>query len=195
MLPELSLHVLDICENAVYAKASLIEVLVEVDIDEDRMMIRIADNGAGMSKEQIAQVTDPFYTTRTTRKIGLGVPFFKQACEQTGGSLVIDSAPGRGTTLTATLTISSIDRMPLGDMTSTVHALITTHEDIDFCYRFRIVKEDARDKETGFDMDTREMRTLLAGVPFHTPEVSLYIKDYLRDNMREAYQAAGIRDL
>jgi hypothetical protein len=131
-----------------------------------------------MSQEQIAHVEDPFYTTRTTRKVGLGIPFFKYAALSTGGTFTIDSTIGVGTIVTATFCLSHIDRMPLGDMTSTMHALITLNSQIDFLYIYQIDNKK-------FTLDTREFRNILGDVPFDTPEVSSYVKDYLSENKIE----------
>ena len=135
-----------------------------MDVDEaaDTLTITIEDNGCGMTKEQVSHVTDPFFTTRTTRKIGLGVPFFKMAAESTGGSFAIQSEPGTGTKVTAVFGLSHIDRMPLGDMSMTVHNLMVYHEEVDFRYRYAC---DGRE----FVLDTREMKEMLGDVPLHSP--------------------------
>ena len=101
MMPEIALNILDIAENSVRAGASLIEITVSVQSQEDTLTVVITDNGCGMTQEEKEMVQDPFYTTRTTRKVGLGVPFFKQAAESTGGSFRIDSEKGKGTAVTA----------------------------------------------------------------------------------------------
>jgi hypothetical protein len=103
------------------------------------------------------------------------VPFFKYAAESTGGSFTIQSEPGTGTTVTAVFTLSHIDRMPLGDITSTIHTLVVYHPDTEFLYRYRY-------NDRSFVLDTREFREVLDGVPFDTPEISEYIKDYLSEN-------------
>ena len=175
MMTEISLNVLDVAENSTRAGASLVRITVAADTAADRLSITIADNGCGMTPEQVAQVTDPFYTSRTTRKVGLGVPFFKYAAESTGGSFTIQSEPGTGTTVTAVFTLSHIDRMPLGDITSTIHTLVVYHPDTEFLYRYRY-------NDRSFVLDTREFREVLDGVPFDTPEISEYIKDYLSEN-------------
>ena len=178
MLPEISLHVLDTAENSVRAGAAFVEIEVAVSTAEDSLSITIKDNGSGMDPEQVQRVTDPFFTTRTTRKVGLGVPFFKQATEISGGSFQITSEKGKGTVLTARFVLSSIDRMPLGDMSMTVHNLMVYHEEVDFRYRYAC---DGRE----FVLDTREMKEMLGDVPLHSPEVSAFIMDYLKENHRE----------
>ena len=174
-MTELSLHVLDIAENSTKAKASLVTISVSVDTPSDRLVITIIDDGCGMTAEQVARVTDPFFTTRTTRKVGLGVPFFKMAAEATGGTFSISSVPDAGTTVRAEFVFSHIDRMPLGDMNATIHQLILMHQDCDFLYTYEF---DNR----SFTLDTREVRAILEGIPFDTPEVSSYLKDYLSEN-------------
>ena len=114
MMPEIAMNILDVAENSVRAGASLIRITVDISRELDRLNIVIEDNGCGMTAEQVAHVTDPFFTTRTTRKVGLGVPFFKMAAESTGGSFSIESVPGQGTVVTAVFGLSHIDRMPLG---------------------------------------------------------------------------------
>ena len=175
MLPEISLNVLDVSENSTRAGASLVEIRVTVDEARDRLAIVIADDGCGMTPEQVSHVTDPFFTTRTTRKVGLGIPFFKFAAESTGGSFSIQSEPGKGTTVTAVFGLSHIDRMPLGDITSTIHTLVVYHPDTDFVYQYRF-------NGRSFTMDTRQFRQILGDVPFDTPEVSDYIREYLNEN-------------
>ena len=181
MLTELSLHILDIAENSTRANASFIEIDVMVNLTEDTISITITDDGCGMNSEQLAQVTDPFFTTRTTRKIGLGIPFLKQAAESTLGSFSITSVLGKGTTVKAVFGYSHIDRMPLGDLNSTIHTLLLMHPECDFLYRYQV-------NENRFSLDTREFKEILQGIPFHTPEVSAYIKEYLQENETEVNQ-------
>jgi anti-sigma regulatory factor (Ser/Thr protein kinase) len=178
MMTELSLNVLDIANNSIRAKASLIEIKILIQREFDTLTIIITDNGCGMTEEQLKRVEDPFFTTRTTRSVGLGVPFFKMAALSTGGSFEIKSSPGVGTTITAVFKLSHIDRMPLGDMNCTVHTLITLNTHIDLIYTY--VFDDKQ-----FSLDTREFREILSDIPFHNPEVSAYIKAYLEENQFE----------
>lgn len=177
-MPEISLNILDVAENSVRAGASRVEIRVEADTGKNTLSVMIADDGCGMTREQLERVEDPFFTTRTTRKVGLGIPFFKQAAEGTGGTFSIRSEKNKGTVTEAVFVLDSIDRMPLGDMTSTIHTLITGHENMDFCYTYRL---DGKE----FVLDTREMRMILGDVPFHLPEVSGFIREYLETNHRE----------
>ena len=185
-MPEISLNILDVAENSVRAEASLVEITVSVQPEEDTLTVVIRDDGCGMTKEQAARVQDPFFTTRTTRKVGLGVPFFKQAAESTGGSFRIDSEKGKGTTVKAVFGLSHIDRMPLGDISATVQTLIVFNEHIDFRYTYEY---DAK----SFVLDTREMREMLGeGISFSELEVSAFIKDYLETNKEETDGGADI---
>ena len=169
MLPEISLNVLDVSENSTRAGATLVEIRVAASQADDTLTIVIADNGCGMTPEQVSRVTDPFFTTRTTRKVGLGIPFFKYAAESTGGSAVFG--------------LSHIDRMPLGDMNATIHNLIVYHPDTDFCYTYTF-------NGASFTLDTREMREILDGIPLDSPEVSQYIMEYLKENQQEIDKGA-----
>jgi len=179
MMPEISLNILDVAQNSVKAGAKLVTLECLIDTGADTLTVIIDDDGCGMSKEQVEAVTDPFFTTRTTRKVGLGVPFFKMAAESTGGTFEILSEQGKGTKVTCVFILSSIDRMPLGDMVSTVHMLVTQNGNMDFVYRYSV-------DGTEFVLDTREMRAILGDdVSFMEPEVSEYIREYLKENTAE----------
>ena len=178
-MTEISLNVLDVAENSTRAKASLVTITVHADFPEDRLTVIIEDDGCGMTPEQVEQVTDPFFTSRTTRKVGLGVPFFKMAAESTGGSFSIASRPGVGTKVTAVFVLSHIDRMPLGDISTTIHTLVVYHPETDFVYNYQY-------NDRSFTLDTREFRQVLGDIPFDTPDIiSAYIMDYLTENKLE----------
>ena len=178
-MQELSLNVLDVAENSVRAGPTLIEITVEEDTAADLLAITISDNGKGMTEEQVRQVTDPFFTTRTTRRVGLGVPFFKMAAELSGGGPQIRSQPGKGTVVTARFGLGSTDRMPLGDMEGTIRTLVQGSPGIDFVYTRRLDGRELR-------MDTREFRRVLGeGIPLDDPQVLGFLEEYLRENTRE----------
>lgn len=184
MMTEISLNVLDVAQNSVRAGASLIEITVAADSVSDRLTITLSDDGCGMSEEQLRSVTDPFFTTRTTRKIGLGIPFFKQSAELTGGSFEITSTVGVGTKTEAVYVLSSIDRMPLGNMSQTIHSLVTLNTHIDFLYTY---SADGK----SFALDTREFKEILGeDADFAAPEVSAFIMDYLKENHAEVSSLA-----
>ena len=178
-MQELSLEVLDVAENSVRAGAGLIEITVEEDTAADLLSITIRDDGKGMDAETVRRVTDPFYTTRTTRRVGLGVPFFKMAAELSGGDFSIESAPGKGTAVRARFGLTNIDRMPLGDMEGTIRTLVQGSPDIDFVY---VRRRDGRELR----MDTRDFRRELGeGIPLDEPAVLAFLEEYLRENTRE----------
>lgn len=165
---------MDVAQNSVRAEASLVEITVEESDKKDLLVITISDNGCGMTEEQVRQVTDPFFTTRTTRKVGLGVPLFKMSAEQTGGSFSIRSQPGRGTRTQARYVKSHVDMTPLGDINSTISILIRCNPDIDFVYM--------RTTDSGtFTLDTRELREVLQGVSLDTPDVVEWIEQFLEE--------------
>lgn len=172
---ELSLNVLDLAQNSLTAGAALTEIYISEDEAADLLEIVLKDNGSGMAPEQVQRVTDPFYTTRTTRKVGLGIPLFKLAAEQTGGTLQIESAPGIGTELSARFHPSSVDMTPLGDINSTVLLLVRCNPDRDFLFR--------RERNgASFTLDTRELRGVLGEeVPLDSPDVMEWIGAYLEE--------------
>ena len=147
---------------------------MDEDSGADSLTLRVEDDGRGMDADTLQRVRDPFYPTRTTRKVGMGIPLFRMAAEMTGGSLDIVSEPGKGTAVTASFSLSHIDRMPLGDMAGTVTALIRLNPGVDFVYRHTV---DGR----SFEMDTRELRAQLGDVPLSEPDVMEWIDGYLRE--------------
>ena len=175
MMQELSMNILDVAENSVRAGASLVEITVDEKPLSDLLTVTISDNGCGMTPEQVRNVTDPFYTTRSTRKVGLGVPFFKMAAELTGGKLEIRSAVGKGTVVNARFVRSSIDLMPLGDINETISTLIHCNPQIDFLYTRRF-------EDNEMTLDTREFRLILDGIELNDPKVSKFIRDFLAEN-------------
>ncbi len=175
MMQELSMNILDVAENSVRAGACLVEITVDERPRADILSVTVSDNGCGMTPDQVKNVIDPFYTTRSTRKVGLGVPFFKMAAELTGGKLEIQSTVGVGTILKADFVRSSIDLMPLGDINETIGTLIHCNPNIDFVYTRRF--EDAEMK-----LDTREFRRILDGIELNDPQVSKFIREFLAEN-------------
>ena len=177
---ELSLHVLDVAENALEAGASRIEIRVDEGVEADLLRIEIADNGRGMSKELVRNVLDPFCTTRKTRHVGLGLPLFRDAARRCDGSLAIQSEPGRGTVVKATFRLSHIDRAPLGDMPSALIALLLSEHPVDISYHHRV-----GDRE--FQLDTAEIRNELGDVPLNHPTIRDWILQELREGEASLY--------
>lgn len=181
---ELSLNILDIAKNSVKAGADTVYVtLTETD---DTFTMAISDNGCGMKPDFLKTVTDPFSTTRTTRKVGMGIPFLKLAAEQTGGSFKIESKhesaypQDHGTVTTAVFNKNSIDFTPLGDIISTVTTLIQGSPDIRWIFTHTMPQNEV-------SLDTQELKTVLGEVPLDNLEVILWIKGYLE----EAYASAN----
>ena len=175
---ELSLNVLDIAQNSIVAGASLTEIFVKEDTEEKTLLIGIYDNGKGMTPEQVENVKDPFFTTRTTRKVGMGIPLFKLAAEQTGGSFTIASQVGVGTKVDALFKTDSIDFTPLGDMASTIATIVSMNEDKDFVYTRSI---DGKE----FTFKSTDIKVILDGVPLSEPSVMNWIEDYIKENTEQ----------
>ena len=173
-MQELSMNVLDIVENSINAGASLTSIMLDYK-DDGRLILTIEDDGCGMDSSTVERVVNPFYTTRTTRKIGLGLPFLKMAAEMTGGTITVDSELGRGTVVTAFFFADHIDMMPLGDMGSTMSALISGNPETDFIYILR-------NSGKSFTLDSKEIKVVLEGVPVESPQVALFIKEYTEEN-------------
>ena len=181
---ELSLNVMDIAQNSISAGAGLITIEVREDRGEDTLSISIRDNGRGMTPEQVEHVTDPFFTTRTTRSVGLGVPLFKMEAEMTGGSFSIQSKLGEGTVTTAVFKPSSVDMIPLGDINGTVSMLVLMNPDLDFIFQRSLITQEGDQRE--FDLRTTQLREVLGGdVPLNAPDVTQWIDEYLAENTAE----------
>ena len=188
-MKDLSLHLLDVAKNSVAAGASHVAVTLEED-EAGWLTLTIADDGRGMSPEFLAQVTDPFTTTRTTRKVGLGLPLLRLTAEQTGGSLAIESAVGAGTTVTARFQRRHLDCPPLGDLAGTTALLIQGSPEMELTYRHTTPKGEAA-------LSTAELRDILGDdISLAEPEVFAWIQDYLteqeNDAAADALPAAGI---
>jgi len=166
------LHMLDIAQNSLAAGASSVELTLAADEEKNLLSVTVADNGRGMDAELLARASDPFTTTRTTRKVGMGLALFRWSAESSGGSFSISSQPGKGTSVHASYVLSSFDRMPLGNLTETVITLIQGSPDVDFTLT---VKRNGQE----FLFDTREIRQTLEGVPIDAPEVLGFLSEYL----------------
>ncbi|MBR3737655.1 MAG: sensor histidine kinase [Eubacterium sp.] len=177
-MKELSLNILDVAENSVKAGASLTEILITEE--GNKLTLQIKDNGCGMSEEVVKSVVDPFYTTRTTRKVGLGVPLLKLAAEQTEGSFSVESKTDEefpeehGTVVTAVFFKDHLDFTPLGDVVSSIVTLIQGHPDTDFYFSHTNEGNKA-------ELDTRQLREVLGDVPLNSYEVIKWTEDYLRE--------------
>lgn len=128
------MHILDIAENSIAASARRIEIIINEDIDQDLLTIEIKDDGKGMDQKTLKKAVDPFYTTRKTRRVGLGLSFLAQAAEESGGKMELKSAPNEGTTTRATFRLSHPDCKPMGDINETIRTLVVAHPEINFVY-------------------------------------------------------------
>jgi hypothetical protein len=177
-LLEISLHILDVVENGLAAGADLIEIDLEKDEDRDLLCIVISDNGKGMRPEEVSNVTNPFFTSRTTRRVGLGLPFLKMAAEQCDGYFNIESQIGRGTRVEVAFKLSHWDRAPLGDMAGTLLSLIVGRSDVDFIYR-------QKSKDDDFTLDTRDIKAAIEDIPLSDPDVLTFLRDNIREGLAE----------
>ena len=175
-MKEISMHILDIVMNSIKADASQVEINIEDSIKNNRLKITITDNGRGMSEDVINRVTNPFYTTRTTRKVGLGIPMLKEACERCNGYLRIKSQIGVGTKVFCYFERDNIDRAPLGNMGQTIMAIINSGNNFELIY---IHKTDIGE----FIFDTREIKKMLEGIDINDAGVLLWIKEYINENV------------
>jgi hypothetical protein len=178
---EISLHLLDIAENSVAAGALNIRIEVHEDIDNDILQASVEDDGRGMDAETAKSVLDPFYTTRTTRKVGLGIPLLKLAAEQSQGGLGLVSEPGTGTRVEVTFRHSHIDRMPLGDLASTFLTVLVAYPHIHWVFNYRVTKTGGQREEFAFD-DT-ELKTELGDMSMTEPEILSFVRGMLDEGI------------
>lgn len=169
---ELALNILDIAENSVKAGAKLIAVTVTAK--DGILTVRIDDDGCGMDPEFAARVLDPFTTTRTTRKVGMGLPLFKMAAEMAGGELTLVTEKGKGTSVTATFVLSHIDRAPLGDLAETAVTLLADSYDL-------VLTLTTEQGEYVFD--SRELKSELDGISVTEPEITVFVRDMISENI------------
>lgn len=177
-MKDLSLHILDIVQNSIRAKAKLIRIEITERPGEDQLIITITDDGVGMSPEQLKQAIDPFYTSRTTRKVGLGLSLLKQNAEMTNGSFHIESDPGVGTKVKVVFGMNHLDRPIMGDLTGTLLLLICSSEEVDYVFKHQTPMGE-------FELDTRIIRQTLENVSITHPDVRAFLKEMLRGNLEQ----------
>lgn len=176
---EISLHILDIAENSVAAQAKNILISVDEDTVRDRLNICVQDDGKGMDAEMVARVTDPFTTSRTTRKVGLGLPLLKEAAEACDGSLTVESEVGKGTTVRIEFRLNHIDRMPLGNLNDTFFSLFIAFPEIHWIFKYFRGGD-------GFYFDDAEIKKELEGVSFTEPPVLAFFRDMFENGLKNA---------
>ncbi|MDP3298410.1 MAG: ATP-binding protein [Thermodesulfovibrionia bacterium] len=172
-MEDLSLHILDIAENSINAGASKIRIKIIENVKKNLLLIEIADNGKGMDENTIKMAQDPFFTTKSNKRVGLGIPFLAQSAREAMGDVSIKSKKGKGTTITATFKYNHIDRKPLGDIEKTLTVLIAGNPEVDFVY------EHKRNSHAYY-LDTTEIKKKLKGIPTNHPDVIKIIKDGIR---------------
>ena len=177
-MKDLSMHIMDIIQNSIVANATIIQIDIIEDKIDDSLTIIVKDNGKGMDAEMVKHVTDPYCTSRTTRKVGLGIPLLKQNAELTGGKLTIQSEVGKGTTLNARFVNSSIDRQPLGDIAGTIVLTVSANPAIDFIYTHTI-------NNRSYCFDTREVKEALGDIPISSLEIVKYLREMIRENLKD----------
>lgn len=177
-MEDLSLHILDIVENSIRAKAKRIEIKIVEDIKNDLLKISIKDDGQGMDEEITKKVLDPFFTTKNVRRIGLGLPLLAQATKEAKGEFAIDSKPKTGTNITATFKYSHIDRKPLGNMAETMFTLIIANPEIDFLY-------EHKKNSLNYSIDTRRIKTNLDKVSLNSPQVISFLKKDIEEGLKK----------
>lgn len=178
---EITLHLLDIAENSVSAGAKNITVVIEENYATDRLYVSIEDDGKGMDEDTIAAITDPFTTSRTERKVGLGIPLLKAAAEACQGSLSISSKLGIGTKLEVDFQHSHIDRMPLGDVAATIYSLVVAHSEVHWKFTYRTIQTDGKIEE--FVFDDQPIKETLGEIPLTEPSVLSFIKEMVYEGV------------
>jgi hypothetical protein len=177
-MKDLSLHILDIVQNSISARADLIEISIRQDIAANLYSLGIKDNGKGMDPETLLKVTDPFFTTRTTRKVGMGIPLLKLNAERAGGSFTIESEAEKGTRLLAKFGLNNIDRLPEGDLPGTIVMIAAANPDLDFIFSYAGSKGEYR-------FDTREIKEILGEIPINEVSVYPFLKEMISGNLDE----------
>lgn len=175
---EIALHILDIAENGVAAGATRMNLNINENIKDNWLDITIEDNGKGMDDEMVARIIDPFVTSRTTRKVGLGIPLFKAAAEACNGYLKITSSVGKGTTVFARFQYDHIDRMPLGNLSETFLTLFIGYQEVHWIFKVQV-------NDQCFEFDDEPIKKELAGVPLTEPSVLKFIREYLEEGLQE----------
>ena len=175
---DLSMHILDIVQNSISAGATLVTLTVDESPAEDLLTIAVGDNGKGMTPEQVSRLSDPFFTSRTTRKVGMGIPLLMDSARQSGGDVRIESEPGKGTEVTAVFGYSNIDRPPLGDVANALMLLVSSNPALDFLFTYRYNGEE-------YLFDTVDVREILGDDALKDLTIIRNLEEMIKDNMRE----------
>lgn len=177
-MKEISLHIMDLVQNSIRAKATQIEINIEEKPESNFLAIQIKDNGEGMTEEVAKKAIDPFFTSRTTRNVGLGIPFFKQLVEQCNGKFFLTSVPEKGTSLEAEMELNHIDRQPMGDIAGVLVLLLTANPEIRFIYSHTA-------KNGNYVFDTAEIKSTLGTSSIADPGILQFIREMIQENLKE----------
>jgi hypothetical protein len=175
---ELAQHITDLLENSVRAGAHRVEIDLDQQLATDWLVLRVADDGSGMAPEAVARAVDPFFTSRTCRRVGLGLPLLDASARRSGGHLSIDSKPGKGTVVEADFRLSNIDTPPLGDLKTTLMCAIAGHPEVNLRYRHTI---DGK----RFEIDSAVIKSELGDVPLSHPTVLRWLEQHISDGLAE----------
>jgi hypothetical protein len=181
-MKEIALHLLDLAENSVSAHAQTVHIDVREDFRSNQLIASVQDDGDGMTEEMVKQVVDPFTTSRTTRKVGLGIPLLKASAEASQGGMTITSKPKEGTRIETTFKHSHIDRMPLGDLSSTFLTLTLTHPDVHWIFTYAFTPP-YRGSARVFEFDDQPLKEAVSGMPLTHPDVLAYLRSTLQDGI------------
>lgn len=184
MMEELALHILDLMENSLAAGADRLVLDITEEPADNTMRIELLDNGRGMEEKAREMALDPFFTTRTTRRVGLGLPLFRATARQCGGDLFLISEPGKGTRVVVTLELNHIDRPPLGNMGATVAAVLGRKEQLELTYRHR------RGQRV-FEFSTSWLKKELGDVPLNLAPVLKWVEVYVNEGLKALYGGEG----
>ena len=183
---ELSLHILDLVQNSIEAGAQKVTLtIIENPHEMDTFLIRVTDNGCGMNEETCKKVIDPFVTTRTTRRIGLGLPLIDMSTKRCNGHLSVTSTVGDGTVVEALYQHSHLDRPPLGNIVETIKSIVIANPELDFSYCHRV-------DQAVFSLATRELIEILGDVSLTQPDVLIWLHEYLTDNVKNLYKYTNL---
>lgn len=184
-MEDISLHIMDIAFNSIEAASSIIKIEIKAIKNDKILFLEISDDGRGISKKNLKNVTDPFITSRKTRKVGLGLSLLKQACKVADGDLTIESIEGKGTRVKAEFSIKNIDRPPLGDLKKTFICLLSSNENT----RWVLELESINNK---FKLDTDDIKQKIKGIDINRPEVLSWIEEYIEEGIKRVF--GGVLD-
>lgn len=175
---DLAMHILDIVQNSISAGARNIIIRIIENLLQDLLSLTIIDDGKGMSPEIVKKVADPYCTSRTTRKVGLGIPLLKQSAEQTGGGIVIKSELGKGTEITARFVRSNIDIPPMGNIANAYVLLMSANPDINMVLEYSF-------DDKSYRISTEELKEALDGMPVNDPSVVKLVEEMVQNNISD----------